>query len=216
VKVIPFVKFEPWIQAEGLSKIEDWARKGLNDTQIAQNMGVTRRTLYNWGKLHPEMVKALNRGRAPAIAQVENALFKSACGYTTTVQKAVKVRKQVNRDVEEHVEYVQEEIHVPANVVAQIFYLKNMKPEKWRDHPEVPADKSDDPVRELLKRWNDAAGTGTEEAGTAVKEADASGQSEADGVLAQLQSSLEHQDGSDAQREDVHGLLSDTEEAAGC
>jgi hypothetical protein len=37
---------------------------------------------------------------------------------------------------EEHVEYVDEEIYIPPQVVAQIFWLKNRKKDYWKDKPE--------------------------------------------------------------------------------
>lgn len=37
---------------------------------------------------------------------------------------------------EERIEYAEEQVVVPANVTAQIFYLKNRKPDKWKDKPQ--------------------------------------------------------------------------------
>ena len=37
---------------------------------------------------------------------------------------------------EERIEYAEEQVVVPANVTAQIFYLKNRRPEKWKDKPQ--------------------------------------------------------------------------------
>ena len=56
------------------------------------------------------------------------------------VQKPVKI-KQVYYDPDtgkklreqEIWQTVEEEIHYPANVTAQIFWLKNRKPDQWRD-----------------------------------------------------------------------------------
>lgn len=36
----------------------------------------------------------------------------------------------------EVIEYAEEQVVVPANVTAQIFYLKNRKPDKWKDKPQ--------------------------------------------------------------------------------
>lgn len=38
-------KYTEWLTDEGLVKIEGWARDGLTNEQIAQNMGITRETL---------------------------------------------------------------------------------------------------------------------------------------------------------------------------
>lgn len=68
---------------------------------------------------------------------MENELFQSCQTRTVTVKKPVKV-KTVKVDgkkrlEEERIEYAEEEVVVPANTTAQIFYLKNRKPDKWKD-----------------------------------------------------------------------------------
>ena len=46
---------------------------------------------------------------------------------------------------EERIEYAEEQVVVPANVTAQIFWLKNRRPEKWAGVPEeTRAEKHDD------------------------------------------------------------------------
>lgn len=70
---------------------------------------------------------------------MENELFQSCQTRTVTVKKPVKV-KTVKVDgkkrlEEERIEYAEEEVVVPANTTAQIFYLKNRKPDKWKDKP---------------------------------------------------------------------------------
>ena len=37
----------------------------------------------------------------------------------------------------EHIEYADEEIYIPPDTTAQIFWLKNRKPEEWRDKRQV-------------------------------------------------------------------------------
>lgn len=49
--------------------------------------------------------------------------------------KTVKVDGK-KRLEEERIEYAEEQVVVPANVTAQIFYLKNRRPEKWKDKPQ--------------------------------------------------------------------------------
>lgn len=46
--------------------------------------------------------------------------------------KTVKVDGK-KRLEEERIEYAEEQVVVPANVTAQIFYLKNRRPDKWKD-----------------------------------------------------------------------------------
>ena len=133
-------KYEAWLTDDGLLRIEGWARDGLTDEQIAHNMGISRKTLAEWKNKYAPIRDALKNSKEVVDRIVENALFKKACGYTVQVKKPIKVRKvEYNdetgkkiREVEEIVETV-EEVHVPADTTAQIFWLKNRKPEAWRD-----------------------------------------------------------------------------------
>lgn len=80
-------KYEYWLSTEGLLKLESWARDGLTDEQIAQNIGIKRQTLYDWKNKYPDISDSLKRGKEVVDIQVENALLKRALGYTYTEVK---------------------------------------------------------------------------------------------------------------------------------
>lgn len=134
-------KYEKWLTEEGLLLLEGWARDGLTDEQIAHNMGISRKTLAEWKKKYGDIGDTLKRGKEIVDIQVENALLKKAIGIKETVKKAIKV-KEVKYDEgkrvseKEHIEYVDEEVFVPPDTTAQIFWLKNRQPDKWRDKVE--------------------------------------------------------------------------------
>ena len=65
--------------------------------------------------------------------QVENALLKRALGYDYQEEK-------IERLSEDSVKVTQTLKHVPADVGAVAFWLKNRRPDKWRDKPDIPAD----------------------------------------------------------------------------
>ncbi|MCQ2106538.1 MAG: hypothetical protein MJZ26_12190 [Fibrobacter sp.] len=135
-------KFRPWLEPDGLLLLEGWARDGLTEEQIVHNMGITRSTFYAWKDKFSDISDALKKGREVVNYEVENALLKSALGYTKKITKPIKVKteRQVQgkgKIVEEHVEYVEEEIFIPPQVSAQIFWLKNRRPDKWRDKPDL-------------------------------------------------------------------------------
>ncbi|HBE9110316.1 TPA: helix-turn-helix domain-containing protein [Clostridioides difficile] len=115
-------KYEYWITKEGLIKIEGWARDGLTDEQIAFNIGINVKTLYDWKKKYSNICNALKKGKEVIDRQVENALLKRALGYEYDEityeegQETKRVTKQVVPDT-----------------TAQIFWLKNRKPAEWRD-----------------------------------------------------------------------------------
>ena len=140
-------KYAEWIAPDGLLRIEGWARDGLTEAQIAHNMGISVSSLADWKNKFPQLLDALKKGKAPIDIEVENALLKSALGHTKIIRKPIKVKteRQVvgeGRCVEEHIEYAEEEIYTPPQVLAQIFWLKNRKPEKWRENQVIEADTS--------------------------------------------------------------------------
>jgi DNA-binding XRE family transcriptional regulator len=126
--------YQDWISDEGLLKIEGWAKDGLIDEQIADNIGINRKTLYEWKKKYPPISDALKTGKEVADRKVENALFKNAMGYEYTEVKEYieqtddgKKKKKIEKTTK----------HVPANTTAQIFWLKNRKPKQWRDKQDI-------------------------------------------------------------------------------
>ena len=97
-------KYEYWLTPEGLLLLEGWARDGLTDEQISENMGIVSSTLYRWKNEYKEISEALKKGKEVVDYQVENALLRNAIKGDTT---------------------------------AQIFWLKNRRPDKWRDKRDV-------------------------------------------------------------------------------
>lgn len=93
-------------------------------------MGIHRDTLNEWKSRFPDISDSLKIGRENADYIVENELFESCKTRTVTVKKPIKLKKVMvdgkKRLEEERVEYVEEQVVVPANVTAQIFYLKNV------------------------------------------------------------------------------------------
>ena len=127
-------KYAAWITEEGLVLLEGWARDGLTNEQIAQQIGINPDTLYTWIKRFPEISEALKKGKAVVDNMVENALLKRALGYE------VAEVTEGPLETAEGIKY--EEIkrvtkHVPGDVTAQIFWLKNRRPDRWRDKQDV-------------------------------------------------------------------------------
>lgn len=150
-------KYDQWLTEEGLLKITGWARDGLIDKQIAHNMGIGASTLREWKGTFPEVAEALRKGKEVVDREVENALFRSAIGYTQTIRKPVKVRDveydpETGRKVREVERWVavEEEIHVPPQVTAQIFWLKNRKPDQWREKNDLTLTPSNGVLESLI------------------------------------------------------------------
>lgn len=126
-------KYEYWLTSEGLTLLEGWARNGLTDEQLAQKIGINPATLYDWKNKFNKISEALKKGKEVVDIQVENALLKRALGYDYQEQRIEKSEKDGTK-------IIQTIKHVPADTTAQIFWLKNRRPDKWRDKPEVPGD----------------------------------------------------------------------------
>lgn len=77
-------KYKEWLEPDGLLLISAWARDGLTDEQIAENMGVSRSTLNEWKKKYPDISDTLKRGKEVVDIEVENALYRAALDGNTT------------------------------------------------------------------------------------------------------------------------------------
>ena len=127
-------------------------------------MGISKTTFYAWLLKYPDISDAIKNGKAPVDIEVENTMLKSAMGHYVTVKKPMKMRtekrlKKKDKDgreyetgviVEEHIEYVDEQIYVPPNVTAQIFWLKNRKPDQWKDKREQVVSTKDGVLADLI------------------------------------------------------------------
>lgn len=135
-------KYQKWLEPENLILLESWARDGLTDEQIAHNMGITRKTLIEWKSKYSDICDTLKKGKEVVDVEVENALLQKALGITRTIKKPIKIKevlydngKRISE--KERIECVDEEVFIPPDTTAQIFWLKNRRPDKWRDKQNV-------------------------------------------------------------------------------
>lgn len=129
-------KYKQWLWPEGLLKIEGWARDGLTDEQIAEKIGIVSSTLYEWKKQYSEISEALKRGKEVVDREVEKALLKRALGYTyKETTKELCLDKETGCSEMKVTKIVEKEV-IP-DTTAQIFWLKNRKPEEWRDKQNI-------------------------------------------------------------------------------
>ena len=131
-----------WTTEDNLLRIKGWARDGLTDKEIARlKLGIAERTFTDWKKRQPAIRAALKEGRAPVDTEIEDCMVRSAKGFKVKEKKAFKVKTTKKKDgmeiTEEHMEVVEVERYVDPVVVAQIFWLKNRKPEYWKDKRET-------------------------------------------------------------------------------
>jgi hypothetical protein len=112
-------------QAEKLCKL------GATDIEIADFLEVDVRTLYRWKGEHDEFCHALKAGKEIGDERVERSLFARANGYEHDEVDIRVVDKEI----------IQTPIrkYYPPDTTAAIFWLKNRRPDLWRDKTEVDA-----------------------------------------------------------------------------
>lgn len=136
-------KIDKWLEKDNLMLLTCWARDGYKDAQIAERMGVGETTLSKWKGKYPQIAEALAKGKEIVDYQVENALLKSALGYTTEEVKTIispEVDKQGNRKV--RIEKTTKEI--APNVTAIMCWLNNRKPDSWKRNRDNVLSTTDD------------------------------------------------------------------------
>lgn len=127
--------YQEWLEPDGLTLLQGWAREGLTEEQIAAKVGITQWTLCRWKTDHPQIGQALKKGKAPVDIEVENLLLKRARGYNYDETTEEWRPNQETGDLELVSKKVQRK-HMPPDTTAQIFWLKNRRPDLWRDKPE--------------------------------------------------------------------------------
>lgn len=137
-----------------LEQIKEWAEAGATAKEIAENLHIAYSTFRKYldeGEDGDERYSALSAAFTRACekpdGEVEAALFKLATGYTVSLAKTFKVKRvdydpETGRKIGEHEELVTgyDETHVPANAQAQMFWLANRRPDRWRYKPDEKKD----------------------------------------------------------------------------
>lgn len=130
----------------------------MTDKQIAESkIGINEATFCRWKNDFPQMVQALKRGKAPVDIKVENALLKRALGYDYEEyseeaeeiptgkydekgKPIVKIKKHIKRTKK----------FIPPDTTAAIFWLKNRKPDHWKDKREQVVSTKDGVLSDLI------------------------------------------------------------------
>jgi hypothetical protein len=127
-------------RAEFCAEAETLTERGATNHDLAQYFEVNESTIREWRLVHAEFATAIKRGKAQADAIVEESLFRRATGYSFDCVKIFQYE-----GVPVRVPFVE---HVPPDPTSMIFWLKNRKPQVWRDRRENIV--GSDPDRPLL------------------------------------------------------------------
>ena len=133
--------------APNIELIKQWARDGVIDKDIAKRLGVAYSTFRKYKAEEKELEEALRCSKEMADANVESALYRRAVGYRYTETKITRESGGVTE-----VETTREAL---PDTTAQIFWLKNRRPDKWRESQSIEITKPiDDTIKELEEYFN--------------------------------------------------------------
>lgn len=95
------------------------------DKELAEFFEVQESTINEWKLKHDEFSESIKKGKEIADANVGNRLYERATGYDYEEDHVSNYKGDIN------VTRIQK--HALPDTTAQIFWLKNRQPGKWRD-----------------------------------------------------------------------------------
>lgn len=120
-----------WRTENGLTLLKCWSRDGIKLKDISEFMGITQPLLSTWRKTYPEIDEALSEGKELCDYKVENALLKSALGFTTKEITVTIGHRQINGQWVDITKETKTK-EIAPNVTACLAWLNNRKPDIWK------------------------------------------------------------------------------------
>lgn len=136
-------KYQEWLTEDGLLLLRKWARNGLTDAEIAQQMEVGYTTLKEWKRKYPSIRTALKKTKDMYDSEVEEALEKAALGYYVYEETWKNKWNARTKEFELTLDQ-RKKVWIKPDTTAQIFWLKNRDKLHWRDRQEVQVDVDED------------------------------------------------------------------------
>ena len=125
-----------WHESAQLEKVTNWAANGCTDAEIANNMGISRKTFYVWVAKYGDIGDAIKKGREMCVQQVENMFFRRIMGLCDEVTETKEVeQRRINGElVTVHKQVRTTTKRLAPDMTGLIFYLKNRA--GYRSEPE--------------------------------------------------------------------------------
>ena len=144
-----------FLSNDGLALIQDWRRHGIPLTKIAEDyIGVSRTAFWGWYRQSEELRKVCAVSKDITDSNVEDALYRRACGYDYTEEVWELVEGQMTL-VRQFVK------HMPPDVKAILAWLYNRRPNVWRSLQEpLESTQYVETVRNILVAMKEVAETG--------------------------------------------------------
>lgn len=119
-------------------------RLGATDKELADFFGVSEQTINAWKAKHPVFLESLKEGKLLSDSRVANALFSRAIGYSHPEDKILNDNGSPM--------VVPTIKHYPPDPTACIFWLKNRRPDSWREKPDqYGSDDNAEPVKVVFQ-----------------------------------------------------------------
>ena len=101
---------------------------GAIDRDIAEAVGVSEQTINTWKLKHPAFLESLKVGKCAVDERVKQSLVHRALGYSHPEDdiRSVGGELVITPTIK----------HYPPDTTACIFWLKNRKPDEFRQNPE--------------------------------------------------------------------------------
>lgn len=141
-KVGRHTKYKPIFAKEAEKLCQE---KGYTDKNLAVHFKVSEATINNWKHEFLEFLESLKKGKDDFDSRVvEQSLLKRAVGYSY-VETTRELDGGYEGDVEGDADIAVQTLvvtkkvnkHMAPDVTAQIFWLKNRRPQRWSDVKEV-------------------------------------------------------------------------------
>lgn len=106
-------------------------KEGKTDSQAAKIVGIAESTINNWKRENPKFLESIRESKKTVDEEVEAALLENALGFTYTETKALSV--SMGQGLGSEVEIVNHEQFKTGDTRAQMYWLQNRNPERWKN-----------------------------------------------------------------------------------
>ena len=109
---------------------------GATSEDLADCFEVSRSTIDGWIAAIPEFAEGVRQGRDEADVAVVEKLYSRAMGYSYETKKVLLCRGEPVT--------VPHTVHYPPDIRACIFWLRNRRPQQWRERTAPMQDEQPD------------------------------------------------------------------------
>lgn len=120
-------------QPEYVEEVFELCLAGYTDKMLAEHFQVAENTILAWKNKHPEFLRSMRRGKGIANGKAALGLYNRAVGMEipddhVAVYEGSVIVTPITK-------------HLPPDVQAAKFFLKNRLPEQWRENVEIDTGK---------------------------------------------------------------------------